>query len=85
MEYCMSEAENTKNMFLFMGAIAGLIMGVYWGLVIAVNANPVVGYDYNWTGKRCVYGRILFPVSGRIQEGRRSDNKRGRFASKTSG
>ncbi len=31
-----------KMMALF-GAIAGLIYGVYWGLAIAVNANPLVG------------------------------------------
>ncbi len=31
-----------KMMALF-GAIAGLIYGIYWGLAIAINANPLVG------------------------------------------
>ena len=38
-----SELSEFGKIFAFMGAIAGLIMGVYWGLVIAVNANPLVG------------------------------------------
>ena len=37
------EAINIAKMMVFMGVIAGLIMGVYWGLAIAVDANPIVG------------------------------------------
>ncbi len=38
-----SELAEFGKIVAFMSAIAGLIFGVYWGLAIAINANPIVG------------------------------------------
>ena len=38
-----SELAEFGKIVAFMSAIAGVIFGVYWGLAIAINANPIVG------------------------------------------